>query len=290
MNLGVSSYSFNQALKNGKYDLLEIPAVAKNIGFDEIEFVGFDQADGDDEAYALKLKAACDTCGIRVGNYTIAGDFLSGSGGDLDAEVERLKGEVRIAKALGSPGMRHDAAWGLPEGTAHNVGFDDVLPRLAEGCRRLTEYAAGLGIKTMVENHGYFAQDSERVEKLVRGVNHPNFGLLVDMGNFMCADEDPTAAVSRVARYAFHFHVKDFHFKKGCEIDPGEGWFPTRGGHYLRGAIAGHGSADVFTCLKIMKRAGYDGTVSLEFEGLEDCERGIEMGLANVKRYLGMLA
>ena len=32
----------------------------------------------------------------------------------------------------------------------------------------------------MVENHGYFAQDSDRVEKLINAVDHPNFGLLLD--------------------------------------------------------------------------------------------------------------
>ena len=38
----------------------------------------------------------------------------------------------------------------------------------------MTEYAAAKGIKTMVENHGFFCQDSDRVEKLVTAVAHPN--------------------------------------------------------------------------------------------------------------------
>jgi sugar phosphate isomerase/epimerase len=291
MKLGVSSYSFNGDLKSGKYELTDLPALAKKIGFDEIEFVPFGPLSDHGTApdYAKKLKAACKECGIDMGNYTVAGDFLSGSGGDLEGEVERLKGEVLVAQILGSPGMRHDAAWGLPADMPHYTGFDDVLPRLADGCRKVTEYAHGLGIRTMVENHGYFAQDSDRVEKLVRTVGHPNFGLLVDMGNFMCADEEPHKAVGRVARYAFHFHVKDFHWKSGSGIDPGEGWFPTRGGNYLRGAIAGHGVADVYTCLKIMKKSDYKGTVSLEFEGLENPEKGISLGLGNIRRFLDLL-
>jgi hypothetical protein len=40
----------------------------------------------------------------------------------------------------------------------------------------VTEFAAGLGVRTMIENHGYYMQDSERVKRLVEAVGHPNFG------------------------------------------------------------------------------------------------------------------
>jgi hypothetical protein len=43
----------------------------------------------------------------------------------------------------------------------------------------------------MVENHGFFCQDSERVEKLITQVGKENFGALVDIGNFLCVDESP---------------------------------------------------------------------------------------------------
>ena len=71
----------------------------------------------------------------------------------------------------------------------------------------------------MVENHGFFCQDSDRVELLVNKVAHKNFGLLVDMGNFLCVDEDPAVAVGRCAPYAFNVHVKDF-IKKSGEAAP----------------------------------------------------------------------
>ena len=113
---------------------------------------------------------------------------------------------------------------------------------LIAGCRAVTEYAAEKGIKTMVENHGFFCQDSERVEKLICGVNHVNFGVLVDIGNFLCVDENPCDAIGRLMPYAFHVHAKDFHVKSGLEPNPGTGWFTSRGGNFLRGAIIGHGN------------------------------------------------
>jgi sugar phosphate isomerase/epimerase len=290
MKLGVSSYSFAGAVKSGQIDYLDIPAKAAEIGFDEIEFSAFILPDGETTSgFAEKVEKACREAGIPIANYTIAGDLLGGSEGILADEIQRLKGEVDVAAILGSPGMRHDAAWRIPAGYPHYTGFDDVLPRLAEGCRGVTEYAAGLGIKTMVENHGQFAQESSRVEKLVRTVAHDNFGVLMDIGNFICADEDPIVAAGRLMPYATHVHAKDMHWKSGNEIDPGEGWSLSRGGNYWRGAIAGHGDVDLFQVIKKLKEVGYHGTLSIEFEGLEDSIKGIKIGYANLRRFLAMI-
>jgi len=290
MRLGVSSYSYSSAVKAGAIGFTDIPRLAREAGFDELEFSAFMLSDGETTAgMAETLRAECERVGMPVGNYTIAGDFLTGSDGDHEAEIERLKREVDVAVILGSPRMRHDATRGLPADAPTYVGFDDVLPRLAQGCRAVTEYAETHGVQTMMENHGFFAQDSDRVEKLVRTVAHPNFGLLLDIGNFLCADESPEAAIGKLARYAFHVHAKDFHTKAGHVIDPGEGWFLSRGGNYLRGAIAGHGDVGLFQCLRQLARSGYDETVSLEFEGLEDPVRALAIGSANVRRYLAML-
>jgi len=237
----------------------------------------------------LKVKALCEKSGIEMGNYTIGADFINGSGGDWEAEAERLKGEVRIAGILGAPGIRHDATWGFKPDYKGSRGFDDALPVLIKGCRKVTEYAQSLGIKTMVENHGFFCQDSERVEKLVCGVNHSNFGVLIDVGNFLCADEDPAKAVGRLIPYAFHVHMKDFHIKPGNAPNPGAGWFCSRGGNFLRGSVIGHGEVPLLQCLRIIQKAGYDRTLSIEFEGMEDAFTGISIGLENLNNLLKIL-
>jgi len=287
MKLGVSSYSFSKLFGSGFQSILEIIPKTREMGFEVIEFSSLWLPKGETPlSFAPRIREACDRAGLPIANYTIGADFLNGSGGDWKAEVERLKDEVRAAQILGCPGMRHDATRGFLPAHRGPRGFEDALPALIRGCRAVTEFAADLGIRTMVENHGFFCQDSERVEKLANGVNHPNFGLLVDMGNFLCADDDPAKALGRVMPYAFHVHAKDFHIKPGSGPNPGQGWFRSRAGAYLRGAIIGHGNVPIPQCLGIMKRAGYDGVLSIEFEGLEDPLKGIAMGLENLKRYV----
>jgi sugar phosphate isomerase/epimerase len=294
MKIGISSYSYARLIRAGRITQFETIAKAAEAGFAFIEFAELDVPQGEDKLeYARRVRAECARAGIAVGNYTIGGDFLNGSNGDLEAEIQRLHQEVEVAVVLGAPGMRHDVTSGRRLNSAAQrlsaapaESFDAVLHVLARGCRLVTEYAATRGIRTMSENHGRFAQDSERVEKLITAVNHPNYGALIDMGNFMCVDENPATAVGRLAPYAFHLHAKDFHLKSGQEPDPGEGWSYTRGGNRLRGAIIGHGVVPVRQCLQILKQSGYPGDVAIEFEGLEDPILGIGIGLANLKAWL----
>lgn len=288
MKIGVSSYSFHRYLANGTLDRFGVIAKAKELGFDGVEFSGLGIPADDPGILPLarKIREAAAEAGLPIFSYTIPGNFLQEKG--WQAEVERLRGEVKVAVELGVPCMRHDTAWAPPGGKnpADESAFDEVLPILAQGCRAVTEFAADRGIRTMVENHGYFVQEARRCEKLMQAVNHANFGALIDMGNFLCADDDPVSACRRMAPYAFHFHAKDFHVKPATAANPGEGWFQSRGGNYLRGSILGHGNVDVPGCIRAVRSAGYSGPLSIEFEGLEENYQALRIGLANLRRYV----
>jgi sugar phosphate isomerase/epimerase len=289
MKIGVSSYSYSRYISEKKLDLFGVIDMTKELGFDGIEFStpGLPTDPAELLTYAGRIKEACKKVDLPIFSYTIGADFLKAP--SVAAEVERLKGQVKVAAALGVPCMRHDGTGGFPKDHKGPTDFDAALPILAEGCRAVTQFAADLGVKTTVENHGFFVQDSVRCEKLMKAVNHKNFGSLIDMGNFLCADEESVSAVTRMAPYAFHFHAKDFHTKKAAEwADPGEGWFKSRGGNYLRGSIIGHGDVNVVGCIKAMKAAGYSGPLSIEFEGMEDNYLALKVGLANLRRFTQM--
>lgn len=287
MKISVSTYSFHKMLESGEITQFGCIAKAKEIGFEGIEFVDIIPHDGSGVMeYAKKLGAECARVGLVITNYTTGADFLNGCEGNLEAEIERVKGQIDIAEALGATSVRHDATRGYDKGVKDFAGFDVVLPIIAEGCRKVTEYAKAKGIKTMVENHGLFSQDSTRVEKLVNTVANKNFGWLCDMGNFLCVDESSVTAIGRGAPYAFYVHAKDFIVKSGMEPNPGAGFFRSRGGNYLRGTIVGHGNVPVVQCLSALKLAGYDGFVAIEFEGMEDTIPAITIGFENLKRFI----
>lgn len=286
MKTSVSTYSFSTLMKSGTMTQLDCIKKAKELGFEavEIESLHHDSAQSDAD-YANVLRDEAQRVGIEISNFTFGADLLNGENGDTSAEISRIKKMIDIAQILGVKSVRHDCTIGLPKGKRGFLSYDSLLPVLAEACREITQYAKTKDIKTMVENHGVFSQDSDRVEKLVSTVADDNFGLLVDMGNFLCADENPTVAVGRVAPYAFYAHAKDFHIKTPMQPNPGAGFFKSRNGTYLRGAIIGHGDVPVRHCLAALKNAGFDGTIAIEFEGMEDPIIALTIGLANLKKY-----
>ncbi len=284
MKFAICSYSLSSLVGKGEKTELELISVAAELGFEAFEFSEINPPQGENKlAYAKRLKAEADRVGIPIVQYSIGADFIYGCDGDLGKEIERLRGEVDVAKALGALGMRHDATGGYRGEDAEKYTFSDALPRIIEGCRAVTEYAATQGIKTMTENHGFFSQDSERVRAIVEGVNHPNFGTLVDIGNFLCVDEWPVDAVKNTSPYAFYVHAKDFCYRKADEILSADGFFKTRNGNYLKGTILGHGDVPVLEALRIVKENGYDGYVTLEFEGIEEARLGCAYGLNTLK-------
>ncbi|MDD5898862.1 MAG: sugar phosphate isomerase/epimerase [Clostridia bacterium] len=282
MKIGVSSYSYSHYMQSTGADFFEVARLAKEQGFDAIEFLPLTKRDEDETLMdtAAALRRHCEELGIEICAYTIGADLLNGLGVPVEDEPARLKGCVDVCKALGAPVMRHDVAWKLPEGMTWEQGIEELIPRI----REVTEYAAQQGIRTCTENHGFIYQDSSRVKALIDGVNHPNYGWLVDIGNFICADEDHLSAVRVAAPYAFHVHAKDFLRKSADAIDPGDGWFLSRGGQHIRGTVVGHGVVPVKECLDVIRESGYQGVVSLEFEGMEENLPAVVNGLAYLRR------
>lgn len=287
MKTSVSSYSYHRLIKNGQMDLFQVMDKTKELGFDAIEFVEFQAPEGKTLAeFAAQLRAYAESIGLAISSYTVGANFLTD---DVAAEVERVKGEVDIAAILGAPVMRHDIFYKYPDSYKGVRTFDAVLPIIAPAIRAVSEYAATKGVVTMSENHGFIAQDADRLLRLFAAVNCPNYRFLCDIGNFICADEDSTVSVGKMKDLIAHVHVKDFFIRSGMEPDPGRGWFQTRAGNYIRGTVFGQGNIPTLQCLRVIKKSGYDGYVSLEFEGMEETMQSIEISFENLKRYIAML-
>ncbi|MBR2353839.1 MAG: sugar phosphate isomerase/epimerase [Clostridia bacterium] len=293
MKPSVSSYSFQQLISSGEITQFEAIALAAEIGFEGIEFTDLRPNNKKDATleeqleFARALREEAKRCGIAIVSYTIGADLYKGSDEADAAEVKRVMDQVKVAAELGAPTMRHDVCYKAVIGD-RTVGFDRMLPTIAKNARAITEFAATLGVRTCSENHGKIAQDSDRVERLYYAVDHENYGLLVDMGNFACADEDSALAVSRVAPYAIHVHVKDFvKIPFGKEAPEGLKTFSTRAQNLLAGCAIGDGDIPVAQCLAILKAAGYDGYVSIEFEGSKPCLDELRLGISRLKAMIG---
>jgi len=282
MKLGFSSYSLQGALNSKEMTILDVVQWAADHGGEHIEIVPIGFSLVDDPGLTDQIRQKAEEAGIDISNYAIGANFLTSSLEDYETEIDRVKKEVDVARRLGVKRMRHDVAWRAPSEISIR-DFEADLPKMAEACRRIADYAAQFDIVTSVENHGYYVQASDRVQRLIHEVDRENFKTTLDTGNFLCVDEDPVAAVKKNLPYASMVHVKDF-YRRTSGLGLGEGWFPTSTGNHLRGAITGHGDIDVPAVIKVIKQSGYDGYISIEFEGIEECEKAAKISFDNVRR------
>ena len=282
MNLAVSTYSLARWRKENNKTLEQSLAwIADEAGVDAVEFAGAIADEGQDVMKrAAALRKRCDKLGLKVVSYCVGAELLVPEAQQRKV-VEQLKKHVDAALEFGAPSMRHDVTWGFGK---HSQGLriletvDAAIKHVVPAIREVTDYGQLKKVKTSLENHGFFMQASKRVEKLIDAVNHPNFRLTIDLGNFLVVNEDCSSATRRLAKYTIMAHAKDFHVKPKKDIPP-TGWFATPTDICLRGAIAGHGVLDLPAQLKLLKQAGYNGYVSLEFEGMEEPTQAVKLGL-----------
>ncbi len=285
MKIGLSTYSLLDAINAGEMDILDVVEWIADNGGEHMEIVpyGFTLVDNIELADAVREKAK--EVGIELSNYALPGNFVQETEEEFEQEVARLKEHVDLIHRMGIKHMRHDViAFSLPPEKRTIAHFEESLPKIVEGSQRIADYAAQFGITTTIENHGAAVQHSDRVQRVIQAVDRPNFKTTLDIGNFLCVDEDPIVGVKKNLPYASLIHFKDFYIRPFDQNPGGGKWFRTANDNYLRGAIVGQGDINIRTIVKLIKDSGYDGYVTLEFEGMEECREASRIGMENLKR------
>jgi sugar phosphate isomerase/epimerase len=285
MKVGLSTYSLVRELREETMTVLDVIQWIADHGGEHMEIVpyGFSVVDNPELADQINEKAA--SLGIELSAYSLPANFVQETEEAFHEEVERLKTHVDIVNRLGIKIMRHDvtAFTLLPEEMTIHY-FEKHFSKFVKGSQLVADYAAQFGITTTIENHGFNVQTSDRVQRVIHAVNRENFKTTLDVGNFLCIDEDPLVGVKKNINYAATVHFKDFYIRPYYE-NPGDGvWFRTVNENYLRGAIVGHGDLNIREIMKLVKNSGYDGYLTVEFEGMEDCKIGSKIGMDNVRR------
>lgn len=288
MKKGISSYCLSPAMKKGA-SIYEVIDYAKGIGCEHIEFVPFytpfvlENENRIDEAYIDSVRNKCFDVGLDISTYSVNADLISDDPEVRKSEIKRVKLHIDAAERLGLKWMRHDiASFRRPFSSNTPENFEKCFPLMLEGIRELYEYAEKKGITTTLENHGFFCNGADRLIRLINASGCPNLKMTLDVGNFACVDEDPVAAVKKCLPYAAIIHFKDFYIREKKKL-PGQtemfncnngSWFETLSGRMLRGSILGQGDLDILAIVDLIKNSGFDGYLSLEFEGMEECHQG----------------
>ncbi len=268
--LSLAQWSFHKKIQSGKMSPLDFAQKASELGFEGIEYVN--------QLYKEELKKDADpkvamdmllkTLKEKSETYKVQNVLIMVDGeGHLatldEAEraetVENHKKWVDAAKYLGCHSIRVNAHG---EGTA-----EEVADAAVKGLSELSDYAAKQGINVLVENHGGYTSNGQWLADVMKRVGKSNCGTLPDFGNFCqtvgygsindqnCKDPyDIYKGVSELMPFAKAVSAKSYDFDT-------DGNQPK---------------IDYLKMLRIVKKAGYNGFIGVEYEGsnLEE-EEGI---------------
>ena len=294
MKLGISIYSISRKILKEEMTAVKAVEWLCETGAEVIELVPFGIDMINDKALSGILKKTALDNGSKIANYSLNANFLQLSQIEYTTEYERVKRHIDVAAQLEIATMRIDSSGyrrNPEDNTIENFMLD--LPIIADTYDRLCEYAAQYNIKIVLENHGFHINGSDRIGMVLNSVKSKNFGHQLDVGNFLCVDENPEIAVKRLIAKADILHMKDFYVRDedsnpgdATQFDCSGAWFRSQHGAYLRGSILCQGDMRTKKIMEIIKKSAFDSEIYLEYEGMEDCLYGTKVGFDNMRTYL----
>jgi L-ribulose-5-phosphate 3-epimerase len=191
--ISLAEWSLHKAINGGQLNNRDFARAAKeDYGIDAIEYVNQLWKDNNqpwmeaakDKSYVSELKKRADDLGVKT--MLIMCDN-PGQLGDSDeakrvTAVESHYPWVEAAKALGCHSIRVNAR------SNTKLSPDEQQKLVADGLRRLSEFAAPHGLNVIVENHGGLSSDGQWLTGVMKMVDRKNCGTLPDFGNFRLSD------------------------------------------------------------------------------------------------------
>ena len=210
----------------------------------------------DDIIWMLKRK------NMVVSAYSISNDFVVEEEKNLEEPIACVKAGIDRAVRLGTSNLRVFS--GNPK---EGISFEKGMERIIKGLRSCVSYAEGKGITMVLENHGLFAGTASKVRNIIESIGSSNLRVNADTGNFLLVLENPVESIEQLKDRISFVHFKDF---RSLEEPNGLESYTAIDGTLFQGTPAGKGDIDLKKIIKILCGAGYDGYLSLEYEGVGD--------------------
>jgi sugar phosphate isomerase/epimerase len=261
MKLGCMSLSVRDLDSDGFIDM------CYTMGLDVIEFHTSAFPDTTPETLrAVKMK--CLRKGLPIGYIGISNNF-GRPVAEHPEQVALIKKWIDVAAYLSVPLVRVFAAY-VPKDCADE---EALWPPMIHGMKEVAAhgYEKGVVVGLQNHNHGNVTRTGDDVLRLLRGVDHPYFSHILDTGQYAGspgasghgdARYDCYRSMEQTVEHAVYVRTKFYRIDSGVEE-----WL------------------DYPRIMKMLKSAGYNGCLSIVYEGKSDARPAIE----KAARYLRTL-
>jgi sugar phosphate isomerase/epimerase len=225
-----------------------------------------------------EIERALEQEGLVVACVGASNNFALPDAASRADQLRQIMKSVDIAAGFGAEVVRVFSGNRLD-----GVDFTEARRWIVEGLKAAADYAVSRNVVLCLENHGLFAGKSGQVMDIIRDVDSEALRSTFDMGNFLLVDEPPEAALQVLQPMVSHVHVKDFMLVE--ESYTGESYSALSGNRYA-GKVIGEGGVDIRGLLTRLKTSGYDGWLTVEFEGDGEQQAGSIRSVEYVKQAL----
>jgi sugar phosphate isomerase/epimerase len=273
------TYSFDRLLRSGAMDTAAAINAHHAMGLHAHELSDlYIEDDRELDGIAAALAAADG----RAIVYDIQCDFTAPDGSAPPEQVVRVRHAVERAHRLGAPRVL------LVPGETR-AGIDPAIVRrhyanVVGICR---DEAQARGMSALIANLGNAAAycgTVAHVREVLDAVG-PELRATYDVGNFLMAGDDPVEALGQLAPFLGHVHFKDWRI---VEVGaPGsDAAFAGQDGRLYLSVAVGDGCLPLADVVAQLRGLGYDGTITVEYEGPDDPIGAIRRSVEHVTRLL----
>jgi sugar phosphate isomerase/epimerase len=149
--------------------------------------------------------------GIVISGTGVRNDFATADKAVRATGVQLTKEWIEAAARLGAPVIRVFAGPQSPhpdwQAAAGNAKRENAEAWMADSLRACAEHGETFGVIVAVQNHGDFLNTGPEHLSLLKRVDHPWCGPLVDTGKYLTAD--PYADIALMAPHAVNWQIKE---------------------------------------------------------------------------------
>lgn len=263
MDFTISIYGAHLLLPEEERSVAKIMQRTAGLGFDGIDLGYY----WNEEKKAEEMKDAqklAEDLGLKLTNYIVGNNFGNAIAEDrLQAEIDKVKSALDDAAFFGSKNLRIF-------GGGYGLEWEKYSSGIAEALAVCAEHAGKNNVVMGIEDHGALCKDSSEQLFYIGTVDSPFLRATADIGNYWThGGELPEQGVAAIADAAAMVHVKDYVVINST----------------FTSVPAGEGIIDLKQCFRLLKDAGYNGTISLEYEcSIGEALHGISTSLSNMRR------
>jgi sugar phosphate isomerase/epimerase len=253
------SGSFKQAVEAARKFRLEYLEFGVVDGQDFIQGLGYSPAVSLD-CNPVRLRRYMEANGLRPSQIDAAFPITGPLGATF--AVRYAQRAIQFAHEIGCPCVDTTDGQFKPEGYTD----DEVMALTKENYRQILEWAEDYKVVVNIETHGPYTTNPELLDRMLNFFDSPYLGFNLDTGNSFIAGGNPVDFLKRFLPKLRYMHIKDVSPALASAMRGEETGIAMSDTPIGKGVNA----ANIKECIRLLKKAKWDGVISVECSGTDE--------------------